>query len=177
MKALKERPQIQLDIPASYSPEVDGSVLATAKLNEKLQALADKQAAAKKKGAPPEAARERALADPSQRFDLLLAQYQGSTSAPRPRRPPAAAAVLIDGIARRSSSPPRSPPRTKSWKPPSRANNRSPNATSKSSRQARARAIQDALLASGEIEPARVFLLGATAAAPTDGKVRVALAA
>ena len=33
----------------------------------------------------------------------------------------------------------------------------------------------DALLASGEIEPARVFLLGAASAAPTDGKVRVAL--
>ncbi len=29
VKALKERPQIQLDIPAPYSPEADGSVLAT----------------------------------------------------------------------------------------------------------------------------------------------------
>ena len=34
----------------------------------------------------------------------------------------------------------------------------------------------DARLGSGEIEPARVFLLGSKATAATEGKVRVALA-
>ncbi len=42
--------------------------------------------------------------------------------------------------------------------------------------QARARAIQDALLGSGEIDPQRVFLIAAEAKPAVDGKVRVELA-
>ena len=41
--------------------------------------------------------------------------------------------------------------------------------------QARARAIQDALLGPRELEPTRVFLLGANTEKPVDGKVRIAL--
>ena len=171
VKALKERPQIQLDIPAPYSPEVDGSVLATAKLNEKLQLLADKQAAAKKKGAPPEAL-ETVLADPSLRFDLLLAQYKvdfGGEAAP----PAAAAAVLT--TARKKVEPTALTAANEELEGAIKSKQKIAERDLEELAQARARAIQDALLASGEIEPARVFLLGATSAAPTDGKVRVAL--
>jgi hypothetical protein len=171
VKALKERPQIQLDIPASYSPEVDGSVLATAKLNEKLQRLADKQAASKKKGASPEAL-ETVLADPSLRFDLLLAQYKldfGAEAAP----PAAAAAVLA--TSRKKVEPTALTAANEELEAAIKGKQEIAERDLEELGQARARAIQDALLSSGEIEPARVFLLGATSTAPTDGKVRVSL--
>jgi len=37
------------------------------------------------------------------------------------------------------------------------------------------RAIQDALLGPGEVDPTRVFMLGANSAKAVDGKVQVAL--
>jgi uncharacterized protein involved in outer membrane biogenesis len=171
VKALKERPQIQLDIPASYSTEVDGSVLAAAKLNEKLQALADQQATAKKKGAPPESL-ETLLADPSRRFDLLLAQYKldfGAEAAP----PTAAAAVIA--TSRKKVEPTALTAANEELEGAIKGKQQVVERDLEELAQARARAIQDALLASGEIEPARVFLLGASSSAPSDGKVRVAL--
>ncbi|MEJ0038285.1 MAG: DUF748 domain-containing protein [Gammaproteobacteria bacterium] len=170
-KALKERPQLQLDVPASYSPDADGSVLAARKLNGKLQALADKQAAAAKKGAS-SGTLETILADPSRRFDLLLAQYRldyGADTAP----PASAAAVLatpkkkVEAAAFTTASDELE--RAITTKEPVTEREFDELA------QARARAIQDALLGPGEIDPARVFLLGASAAKPTDGKVRIAL--
>jgi uncharacterized protein DUF748 len=170
VKALKERPQIQLDIPASYSTEVDGSVLAAAKLNEKLQTLADKQATAKKKGAPESL--ETVLADPSRRFDLLLAQYKldfGAEAAP----PTAAAAVST--TSRKKVEPAALTAANEELEGAIKSKQQVAERDLEELAQARARAIQDALLASGEIEPARVFLLGASSSPPTDGKVRVAL--
>lgn len=170
VKALKERPQLQLDVPASYSPELDGAVLSTAKLNEKLQALADKQAASKKGAAP--ATLETLLADPAQRFDLLLAQYRldyGADAAP----PPATAAVL--DMPRKKVEASAFTAAGDELEKAVKTKQPVADEDFKELAQARARAIQDALLSSGEIEPTRVFLLGANAEAPTEGKIRVAL--
>jgi len=41
--------------------------------------------------------------------------------------------------------------------------------------QARARAIQEALLGAGGLDPARVFILGANPSAPTDNQKKVRL--
>ncbi len=41
--------------------------------------------------------------------------------------------------------------------------------------QQRARAIQDALLSSGEVDPGRVFMLAAGATPATGDKIRIAL--
>ena len=170
-KALKERTQLQLDVPASFSPDIDGPALTSRSLNAKLQALAEKQAAGKKgKGAED---LDAILADPPQRFDLLLAQYRldyGAETAP----PAAAAAVL---------AMPRKKVEAAAF---TRANTELEHAITtrqavtpqelEKLAQARAHAIQDALLGPGEIDPTRVFLLGANPAAPAEGKVRVALA-
>lgn len=104
-KALKERPQLQLDIPALYSPEVDGSALATQKPNTPAQ------------GREPPARVDDAAATPQPASEHDLQELA----------------------------------------------------------QARARAIQDALLASGGIDATRVSVLAAQATAPAEGKVRVAL--
>ncbi len=169
-KALKERPQLQLDVPAAYSPELDGSVLAARKLNEKLQALADKQPPAKKGAAPQPL--ETILADPARHFDLLLAQYQldyGADVAPpaataavlaMPRKKVEAASFDAANVELTSAIATKDPVAEHDFEQLA---------------QARARAMQDALLGSGEIEAARVFLLGASSTEPTDGKVRAAL--
>jgi hypothetical protein len=149
-KALKERPHLQLDIPASYSADVDGMALATEKLNGKLQGL-----------------------DEPARFDRLLSEYRvayGADAAP----PPAAATVLAEPNKKKVDAAVFSS-----------ANGELERAivtkliTERDLdelAQARSRAIQDALLGSGEIDPVRVFLLGSKPTAPTEGKVRVALA-
>ena len=169
-KALKERPQLQVDVPLSYSPELDGAALATQKLNEKLGALAGQHAATRKGGGA--GGLDTMLADPARRFDLLLAQYHldfGAEAAP----PAAAAAVLA--VPRKKVEP-------ASF---DAANNELTHAiTTKQPvaerdleelAGARAHAIQDALLGSGEIDAARVFLLGANPTPPKEGKVRLAL--
>ncbi len=95
-KALKERPQLQLDVPMSYSPEADGSVLTAQKLNEKLTTLASEQAPSGKQSRKQSGTDDNldtVLADPTRKFDLLLAQYQvdfGKEATP----PTATAAVL-----------------------------------------------------------------------------------
>ncbi len=48
-KALKERPQLQLDVPMPYSPEADGAALAAAKMNEKRATLASRESAGRKR--------------------------------------------------------------------------------------------------------------------------------
>jgi hypothetical protein len=149
-KALQERPQLQLDIPVIYARELDGSALAQQKVASELQAPAD----------------------PAQRFDVLLAQYKQDygtdaampanvanvLAAPKKKRPPesleAANEELTHAIiAKRQPS----------------------DGDLEQLAQARAHAVQDALLGSGEIDPARVFILGANAAEPSEGKIRLAL--
>ena len=149
-KALKERPQLQLDIPMSYSRELDGSVLAQQKLDAKLQPAAD----------------------PAQRFEVLMTQYKadyGADTAP----PPNAASLL------------EIPKKKRAAQSLDSANEELTRALLEKQSvadgdleqlaQARAHAIQDALLGSGEIDATRVFILGANAAQPAEGKVRLAL--
>jgi hypothetical protein len=161
-RALRERPQLQLEVPASYSPDADLRVLASRHLEGRLAALA----AAGKQPADPAS-----LADPARRFELLLAQYRADI---------AGAALPASALALQAV----------------RAKERDATALDTANRelqalllpgidalqaplqalaQERARAIQDALLASGEIEHGRVFMLAA-GAKPADGeKIRVAL--
>jgi hypothetical protein len=150
LKALKERPQLQLDIPMSYSRELDGSALAKQKLDAQLQANTD----------------------PAQRFDALLAQYKrdyGDDAAPptntanvlalpKKKRPIVSLDAANDELTRaiiEKQSP--------------------ADGDLEQLAQARAHAVQDALLGSGEIDAGRVFILGAKDAPPTEGRVRLAL--
>jgi uncharacterized protein involved in outer membrane biogenesis len=171
VKALKERPQLQLDVPASYSPDVDKSVLTTVKLNEKLRALADEQAGSKKKRSSSEPVETR-LEDPSQRFDLLLAQYHRDFGADA--EPPSAARAVLD-TSRKKVDETAFNAANKELEAALWTKHAVAERDLEDLAQARARAIQDALLGSGEIEPDRVFVLGAKSTKPTEGKVRLAL--
>jgi hypothetical protein len=116
---------------------------------------------------------ETVLADPSRRFDLLLAQYRldfGADTAP-----PATAAAVVATSKKKVDAATFEAANTE-LEGALRAKQAVAEHDLEELAQARARAIQDALLSSGEIEPTRVFLLGAKSAAPAEGKVRVALA-
>jgi hypothetical protein len=171
-KALKERPQLELDVPASYSPDVDASTLAAQKLNEKLQLLVDKEATGKKGAGAPKL--ETILADPSRRFDLLLEQYRLDYG--RDAEPPGAAAAAVLATPRKKVEPASLDAASEELTRAITAKQPVTESDLEQLGQARARAIQDALLGSGEVNAARVFTLGASATKPTDGKVRLALA-
>jgi hypothetical protein len=176
-KALKERPQLQLDVPASYSPEVDRSVLSSQKLNEKLQALAEKRTSSRKgkdsrKGTSGESI-DTILANPSRRFDLLLAQYRVDYG--EEADPPEAAAAVLD-MPRKKVEPAAFTAANDQLEAALETRQPVEQRDLEELAQARAHAVQEALLSSGDIEPTRVFLLGARSAPPADGKVRLALA-
>src|SRR6185503_10006670 len=74
LKAMQERTQLQLDVPGTYSPEVDRPVLVAGRLDEKLTGLATEQSAASKRKNAVSA--QETLADPAARFEVLVAQYR-----------------------------------------------------------------------------------------------------
>jgi hypothetical protein len=159
-KALHERPQLALEIPATWSPDADAAVLGASQLEGRLQNLAQ----SRKAGAE-------ALTDPAQRFELLLALYRADK----------AGAVLPPGAQALQEV------RAKDREPIAlaAANDELESALRpgidvlegqlQSLAQQRARAIQDALLSSGQVEPARVFMLAAGARPAEAGKVRITL--
>jgi hypothetical protein len=170
VKAMKERPEVQIEVPTSYSPELDRPAITQQKLDEKLLLLSQQRAAAHKQGKTDDAAG--LPTDPAQRFDLMLAQYRidfGAEAAP----PPLAAGILAAK-------------KKKGESPPFEAAN-AELLTQIAAKQvvgerdleelalARAHAVQEALLASGEVDPVRVFILGAKETHATDGKVRLEL--
>lgn len=160
-RALHERPQLSLDVPAIYSPDADYRSLASRELEKALSARA-------MSGDAKDAA---VTSDPARRFDLLISLYAEKMKGTA--LPPAALALQQ-----------------------SRARDRDGNALVAANQalesallpgiesmegamqalaQQRARAIQEALLSSGEVEPSRVFMIAASAQPPASGNVRVAL--
>lgn len=170
LKGMKERPQLQLDVPGTFSPDLDRPVLAARKLEEKLMVLAAQQSSPAARKRAPETA---APSDPARRFDLLVGQYRLDFGADA-----ALPAVSQEIITARK--------KTREGLAYEAANGELTEALHKKSvvsdqdlealGQARARAIQDALLGQGEIEAARVFMIAATAKPPAAGKVRLELA-
>ena len=152
-KALTERPGLQLEVPTTYSPEVDRESINARRLEGLLRSLPKSD--------------DLALADPAQRFELLMSQYRADYGA-RTELPPSALALNA-----------------------TRKGERAPEATSAANLelqqaivqkhavtdtdleqlgQSRARAIQDSLLGAGTLDATRVFILGANPSAPTENK-------
>jgi len=152
-KALTERPGLQLDVPTTYSPELDGASIASSRLEGLLRSLPK--------------ADEAALADPARRFELLVTQHHADYGA-RTALPPAAVALYAMKKSERDAQA------------FAAANVEIEQAIGQKHAvsdheleqlgQSRARAIQDALLGAGTIEAARVFVLGASPAAPAENK-------
>jgi hypothetical protein len=167
-KSLKERPQIKLDVPIVFSKKLDQPQLASARLQQELSARAATTRAGKKH---PDTAAELALADPQQHFELLVEQYRADMGKDA-QLPPTAQAIEA---AKKKDKPP--------FEPAIADLNAAlidhvqvPDTELEALGKQRAQAIQDALLADGQIEPARVFIVNAPPK-PEDGdKVKVEMA-
>lgn len=167
-KSLQERPQLKLDVPITYAGELDRPALAAQRVHAELMARVAGTREGKKH---PQTAGEEALADPAKHTQLLLEQYRDSLGkdAPLPesaqalqaakrKEAPAyepAIADLTDALVKKVEVP---------------------EADLVELGKQRARAIQDALLADGQIEPARVFIVEAPAKPQSGSKVKVELA-
>ncbi len=158
-RALHERPQLELEVPAIYAPDADFASLAQGQLETRLAAVAQ----SRKQAADPAI-----LAD---RHELLLTLYKEekkgavlppSTLALQPVRARERDAAAIEAANAELESA-------------LRPSIDSLDAALQSLAQQRARAIQDVLLSSGEVAPGRVFMLASSASPASDGKVRISL--
>jgi uncharacterized protein involved in outer membrane biogenesis len=154
IKALKERPSLELEVPMPFSPELDRPVLLARQLDTKLLARArdDKSL----------------LSDPAKRFELLVAQYReelGKDTA----LPPAALAIE----SRRRKKGADFPAANREME--AVLNEKQPLAEDdlEALGKLRSQAVQDVLLASGEIEPSRIFVIGAKPQSGATDKVRL----
>ncbi len=167
-KALKERPALKLDVPIIYSTTLDSPQLAAAQLHQELAARIGSTRQGKKH---PEAAIQEALADPEKHFRLLVDQYKESLGKDVP--PPASASAVL--AAKRKETPAYEPAIAE-LDTALVSKIEVPEAQLVTLGQDRAKAIQDALLSDGQIDPARVFIVAGTPKPEGGEKVKVALA-
>ena len=152
-KALTERPALQLDIPTTYSPELDRDTISARRLEGLLRSLPK--------------ADELALADPAQRFELLMAQYRADYGA-KTALPPAALAL---NATRKSERTPEALAAASVELEQAIVQKHAVTDTDlEQLGQSRARAIQDSLLGAGTLDATRVFILGANPSAPAENK-------
>jgi hypothetical protein len=174
-KALKERPQLELDVPSSFSPELDRPVLAQHVLQGKLTALQQKEASSdkhRKQAKEPDPAAT--LADPAEHFGLLAAEYRAELGKDAPL-PDSAAAV--ETAKKKKGETPAYDPAIADLEKALLARAAVSDSDLENLGKKRARAIQDALLGGGSgIDPARVFLINAPPKADTKDAVQIALA-
>ena len=167
-KGLKERPALKLDVPIVYSAALDRPQLAATQLHQELAARVGSTRQGKKH---PDTATEAALTDPDKHFHLLVDQYKESMGKDTPL-PGSATAVLA---AKRKETP--------AYDPAIADLNTAlidkievPEAQLVTLGQDRAKAIQDALLSDGQIDPGRVFIVNAAPKPESGEKVKVELA-
>jgi hypothetical protein len=167
-KALKERPQLELDVPATFSPELDRPYIVARRLREKLIARAQGMPAAKKRGT--DTGGDAALADPAEHFQLLAAEFRAELGkdAPLP-----ATALAVETAKKGKDQPPEFDAAIAELEAALGARIPVSDADLEELGKHRARAIQDALLGGGDIDAARVFVIIAPPKAATGNKVRV----
>jgi len=166
-KALKERPQLKLDVPMAYSASIDRPQLAATRLREQLLARENESREGKKH---PDSAGETALADPQKHFRLLLDQYQQDLGKNTPLPPTVVAVQQAKG----KEAP---------YEPAIADLNAAlidhiqvTDADLQALGKARAQAIQDALLSGSQIDAARVFIANAAPKPESGDKVKVEMA-
>jgi hypothetical protein len=170
-KALVERPALQVDVPMAYSADLDGGLIARQALDASLAKLAGGQK--KLLGGRPDAEEVAAmLADPEERFEVLAKHYRVEAGAEAPLPGEAAA---FEALKKKERTPEALAAANKAiedeWLGKHPATTEQLEALGKS----RAQSIQDALLGSGEVDPARVFLIHADSQAPGTPKVKLEL--
>src|SRR5262249_9166776 len=90
VKALKERPQLKLDVPIVYAPGIDRPQLAAAQLQQQLLSRVRNSPQGRKH---PDTAGELVLADPARRFRVLLEEFAAQLGKDTALPPAAAAAA------------------------------------------------------------------------------------
>jgi len=185
-KALKEKEKLELDVPVTFSPDVDGPGLATAHLNQRLLVVKQEQNSKGKRGknsddAPSPSAvmdepppQDPALTDPAQRYRLLAALYRSELGKSTPL-PDSAKAVEAAGK-KKGEQPDFA---TANGDLEAALLQKMPIADTELETlgKHRARAIQQVLLVGTDLDPSRVFVIGtAPKSASEKDKVRVELA-
>jgi len=159
IKALTARPGLQLEVPTTWSPELDGAAISARRVEGLLRSLPKSD--------------ELALADPARRFDLLVSQYQADYGA-KTALPPAA--LALNAVKKNERTPDAITAANRELETSIAQKHVVTDADFEQLGQSRARAIQDALLGAGTLDATRVFILGGNAAAAADNKrVRVEL--
>jgi hypothetical protein len=169
-KALVEKPEIKLDVPIGVLPAIDGPALVDRAYEQQLaDAMSAQLRKGKKDGAllPPFDSLE-----PKQKIEVLTALIEKQTGVeprlPEPPPPP-------EGTSRDEARALRQAAAVEYLQKEARAHVTVPDSDLGSLGEARAAAVQHALLDGGELEPTRVFLTKSGKVTPKDGKVRFQL--
>jgi uncharacterized protein involved in outer membrane biogenesis len=168
VKAMTERPQLKLDVPIVYSTSIDRPRMAAKLLHQELLARVQNTREGKKH---PDTAGEVALAEPQKRFKLLVEQYRedlGKDAA----LPPTALAVQQ---AKSGETPPYDPA-IADLKAALIAHIQVPDSDLDALGKQRAQVIQGALLAGGQVDPGRLFIVNAPPKPESGDKVKVEMA-
>jgi hypothetical protein len=152
-KAMKERPQLKLDVPIVFADTIDRPALAAAGLRRELQA---RELTTREGRKHPDTALELALADPEKHFKLLLDEYQAKLGKDKPL-PPSVTAVQQ---AKRSETPPYDQA-ISDLNAALIDHVQVPDSELEALGKERAQAIEGALVTGGQVETSRVFIVQA----------------
>lgn len=179
LKALKERPQLQLDVPGAFAPNLDRPVLVQRRLQEQLLALnqTDKPAKKRKSVSAEEetALAEKAsadlaaqLADPAERYRLLTALYRQELGKDAPLPP---AVTAFEETKKRGAVP--TDEAIAALDDALTARIEVAESDLEDLGRQRAQAVQEVLLGSGEVDTARLFVINAPPISATGATVRL----
>lgn len=170
-KALVERPALQVDVPMAFSAELDGGLVAKQALESDLAKLAGGQK--KLLGGRPDAEETAAmLADPEERFELLAKQFRADAGAEAGLPGEAAA---FEALKKKERTPEGLTAANKVLEDDLLARHPATPEQMEALGKARGQSIQAALLGSGEVDAARVFLISADSQPPGATRVKLEL--
>jgi hypothetical protein len=167
-RALKERPQLKLDVPIVSSNGLDRPQLAAARLRA---ALAARVVSSRPASKHPQEAAELALADPGRHLQLLIDELHAQLGKDAPL--PASSEAVQAG---KKKEPADVDAAIGDLESTLLGHMQVPDADLEALGRARAEAIRRALLADGQIDPARVFVVNAPPKPDSGDTVRVELA-
>jgi hypothetical protein len=167
-KALKERPQLKLDVPMVSADSIDRPALAAARLRSELLARVQ---GTREYRRHPDTAFDLALADPEKHFKLLLEEYQAGPGKDKPL-PRSTAAVQQ---AKRNETAPYDAA-IADLNAALLDHVQVPDSDLEALAKERAQAIEGALVSDAQVETARVFIVNAPAKPQSGDKVKVELA-
>ncbi len=153
LKAMKERPSLEVDVPMAFSPDLDRPVLAKRELRSKLLALKEHESTAKRKAGPVDAT---LLDDPKEHFRLLIAQYRldlGKDAALPD------SAVAVEAANKKKGETPAFDPAIADLETALTVRIQVADSSLEELGKRRAHSIQEALLGADGVDAARVFLI------------------